>query len=487
MSDPQIQIQSIVRSLLRNASARSLAELCSRLGSAIFWILVVRYLGQSALGSLAFGLSLFAMIFTLAKLGLGSVLIRKVAEHPNAAARIFGNGLLLGLLTSVFSAGMMLLLSQMLSVAEETRTVVRILAAAMPFSTAFYWSQSLIWSAERQDLIAVAHFLENMVKVVLGLLVLFAGKGLISLAWVILGSKILSFGLGFYFAVRIAPPDFRFNREIMRAFVSCIPTFALISLFYDVFVSVAVVLLAHLRGEAEAGLFSAGYKLLDILIFVTHAYSQALFPILARFKADRSMLLFLLHKSVKYLWMFSLAAAAGAAVLAQPIVHLVYGEELLSAVPVFRLLVIGLVPLSLIPAFAFALLSLRLERFDLLANGVACCLLISLGVLLIPSYGALGAAGAQVIAALAFLWIEFRAASRSLVSLRVQEGILFPILGTVVMSIAVYAMRDWNLFAAIAIGMAIYFGFLWATRFFADVHRFLLRAWTYRSLGETES
>ncbi|MBN1543395.1 flippase [candidate division KSB1 bacterium] len=463
---------SIAGSLLRNTGARSVAELTSRAGSAVFWVLVVRYLGQSALGSLAFGLSLFAMTLTLAKLGLGTVLIRSIADRPQVGSRLFGNGLLLGFVASIFAGGLMLIGAQMLAVQAETRIVVSILAAAMPFAAIFYWSQSLIWSAEKQGYIAIARFAENTAKIIFGLAVLLSGKGLIELAWVILISKIISCFVGLFFAWRIAPPDFHPDKTILRSFVGRIPVFAFISLFYDAFVSMAIVLITHLHGEAEAGLFGAAYKLLDILIFMTHAYSQALFPILARTKDNRQLLTTLLKKSIKYLWIFTLAAAAGAAVLAEPLIHLIYGSDLSAAVPVFRVLILSLIPLAMIPVFAYTLVSQKLERFDLLANAIGCGLLMLIGLLFIPRYGAVAAASAQVIAAFGFLVVEYFAVKR-LLPLFIFGEVGLPAVGVVIMSSIIYAFRDLTLLITIPIGVLSYLVFLWTTRVLADLNRFV--------------
>ena len=87
---------TILKSLVKNTFARTMTELINRFGAAIFWVLVARQLGASALGALAFAMSLFSFFLTVSTLGLGSVVIRDVARDRKKAGAYFGQTILFG-------------------------------------------------------------------------------------------------------------------------------------------------------------------------------------------------------------------------------------------------------------------------------------------------------------------------------------------------------------------------------------------------------
>jgi len=84
---------SMLRSIITNTAARSGAEIANRLGSAVFWVFVARYVGAAGLGSIAFAMSLFTLFEILATMGLGSAVIRDVAKQKNRAGLYFGQTL----------------------------------------------------------------------------------------------------------------------------------------------------------------------------------------------------------------------------------------------------------------------------------------------------------------------------------------------------------------------------------------------------------
>ena len=114
---------TIFRSMVTNTAARSVTELINRAGSAIFWIVLARYLGASGLGSFAFGLSMFNLFTVISTLGLNSVVVRDVARNHDNAGKYFGHTLLLGSVAASVMAVAMIFVSALLKPSTDTLTV----------------------------------------------------------------------------------------------------------------------------------------------------------------------------------------------------------------------------------------------------------------------------------------------------------------------------------------------------------------------------
>jgi O-antigen/teichoic acid export membrane protein len=457
---------SIVRSIITNTAARFTAELVSRLGAAAFWIVVARHLGASGLGSLAFALSLFSLFETISTLGLGAVITRDVARDHTTAARYFGHGMLLGLASSLVCGALMIGIAGLLRPSKDTFLAVTIMALSILPASGFYWSRAILWSAEKMSYIAIARVAENVFKVTAGLLALIFGMGLPEIAAILAASKVVSFAVCYAYArIKVTPPDWRIHLETIKYLLRQTPSFSLIAVFNSLFWSISVILLTKLAGETEAGIFSAAYKLVDIWLSFAFAYGQALFPIASRTSAENPQLFErLCKKSMKYVSLLTLAVAVGTNLLAHKLIPLFYGNEMIEAVPILRLLIWILVPFAIVPILAYSLMSHSLQRFDLAANVVATTAVTAASFALIPSLGAQGAAAALLVGCTTFFLIEFYSVEKTLFQIKLSWKNINPLIGIILMSLAVLVLRDKNILLAALVGGMIYIFFLWQTK-----------------------
>ena len=455
----------ILHSLVKNTLARTLTELINRFGAAIFWVFIARQLGATALGALAFGMSLFSFFLTVSTLGLGSVVVREVARDRRKAGAYFGHTLVLGAASAFVMALAMILVSLLIKPDIETIYAACILAAAIIPASSFYWSKSLLSATENMAHIAVARFAENLFKVVLGLALLFLGAGVLEMAVIIAASKLVSAIIAFFLAGRVARPEFKFRRDIVHHLYHMTPSFSMIALFNSLFWAAPVVILTRLGGEVEAGLFSAAYKLVDMVVTFAHAYGQALFPIASR-TAQQNAAVFktLFLKSIKYVSILTLAIAAAVSVLASNIVAIVYGSSMPEAADVLRILIWMVAPFSIVPILAFSLMSHNRQNRDLAANVAAAATVIIFGVLTSTTYGALGMAGSVVAACLVFWGVEFVSVQRDLFTFSISEQVWRPALAAVLLAILLTLFKDLNLLFSIPLAGCGYITFLLLSR-----------------------
>jgi O-antigen/teichoic acid export membrane protein len=454
---------SILRSLAANTAARSVTEIVNRAGSAIFWIILARYLGAEALGSFAFALSLFSLFELFATLGLGSVVIRDIAQNRGFAGKYFSQAMILGLFSSVIFAGIMIGISALLKPNSDTIYTSIILAFALLPATGFYWSRAILWAKEKLTNVAIARTAENAFKIVFGIGLLFAGAGVREIAVILALSKIVSFVICYLYARKLVQPEWQIYKSVLISLIKQVPVFSATAIFNGLFWSSSVIILTKIGGETQAGYFSAAYKLIDLCIAFATAYGQALFPIASKVSAaNRRLLTGLCKKSIKYLFIFSIGVACGTSILADKIILLFYGNSLSGAIPLLRLLIWMVVPFSLIPVLAYVLVSNHMQKKDLYANATAAIALFVASIVLIPLKGAAGATIALLIGSCLFFAVEFYAVSKSLFKFTFSAHQLIPILGVGLMSVCVFYLKDSNLFLSSITGALVYITFLLA-------------------------
>ncbi|MDZ7723104.1 MAG: flippase [candidate division KSB1 bacterium] len=448
--------------LLKNTAARSLAEVINRLGGALFWLLVARVLGASALGVLAFSLSLFSFFMTLSTLGLGSVLIRDIARHPERTAVYFSHALIIGSVTFLIVAPLMFGLALSLNIMGITLYATGVMALAVLPGCVFYWCKSILTAHEKMKGIAWARTAENAVRLGIGAWLLFTGGTLIHIIWVIFASKVVLAGVGMLLTLRYAiAPRFQWDGALFRYFGSMIPAFSMITLFNSLFWAASVVLLTHFSGETQAGWFGAAFKLVDMIIALSLAYGQAIFPIASRSLQNKSGYRRVFHRSLKYISLLTLAIAAGTTLLAGPLVQFLYGSQMNAAAPVLRILIWCVVPFSLVPVFSSSLVSYHQQNWDLAANAAAALSVIALNLLLQPGTGAVGAAAVLLSACVIFLLVEAAGVQQCMFRLYVPMQLIYALPGVLLMWGVITLTRNTHVLISVVAAAVIYFGFLY--------------------------
>jgi O-antigen/teichoic acid export membrane protein len=138
----------------------------------------------------------------------------------------------------------------------------------------------------------------------------------------------------------------------------------------------------------------------------------------------------------------------------------VAGPGFEPSVAVLRILSLAMITTFLVATFAFALLSLRLHRALLVANGIAVVIATVATLVLVPLDGARGGAIAPIAAegclALAYATALFRARS----DLRVSLSVVPRVLAAAALAVAVAVVTPLPAAALIPIATVVYFGVL---------------------------
>jgi O-antigen/teichoic acid export membrane protein len=156
---------------------------------------------------------------------------------------------------------------------------------------------------------------------------------------------------------------------------------------------VDVICLGFIVSEAAAGVFNAAYRVVHVLMFLTHLASLAVFPIASRLYRDsRAEHARFAGELVRVAVLVALPAAAGLAVVAPEVIRLLYGPGFEESILVLRLLAGVLAAVIVKIVLDVLLMSADLERARTAIQ--ARLALVNLGgnLALIPWLGVIGAA-----------------------------------------------------------------------------------------------
>ena len=166
-----------------------------------------------------------------------------------------------------------------------------------------------------------------------------------------------------------------------------------------IYFRIAVVLMSYVSTDTETGIFSAAFRIVEVVGVLPWMLVSAGFPILARAaRDDEARLGYALQKMFEVANVLGAFIAMGLAVAAPFAIEVVAGKGFHASISVLRLQSCGLLTSFLMVTWTYALVSLRLYRPLLLANALAAVVAIVATLLLAPPLGAEGAAIATVAA-----------------------------------------------------------------------------------------
>ncbi len=323
-------------------------------------------------------------------------------------------------------------------------------------------SDAVLAGFERLDISAGGKVLNQLMFVLLGGLVLWAGFGYYGLIIATLcGVGVMTVicwrgavGLG----VRPdAPAPGVWLKLLKASFPFGVIGFALgLSYKFD------TLLLNIYRGDAETGFYNAAYNLVFSAVLISNVLNTALYPSLSRQSVnDPSNLHKSYQRAMRYLMVASLPIAIGIWALAGKIVPFIFTEGYTPAIPALQI-VIWVVPLMFASEFLGYVVLIsgmesRAARAVLISTGVN----IIINLILVPRYGLLAAA-VMTVATEAVLVAQYCWVLRStLREMNWSESFFRPLAAAILMGItAILLDSRVPLLLNITISAGLFFGLL---------------------------
>jgi O-antigen/teichoic acid export membrane protein len=193
----------------------------------------------------------------------------------------------------------------------------------------------------------------------------------------------------------------RWNRRFFLVILKKSAPFALLVLLMASYNRLDPILLRALHSDTEAGIYAGAFRILDALTMVAYLVSIPLLPIFSRLTrssahSPQSTLPDALRIVLLPMLIFSAGAALLCSFFARTLMMLLYPTAGELYVPAFRVIIFGIIPISLTYIFGTLLTAGgHLRQLNIFA---ACSLVFNIiaNLMLIPHLGAVGSAWASL-------------------------------------------------------------------------------------------
>ena len=127
--------------------------------------------------------------------------------------------------------------------------------------------------------------------------------------------------------------------------------YALVSLLMACYYRMDSVMLERMlpqnTGAVQAGIYASAFRLLDALVMVAYLFSVILLPLFSKMLKNKENIVPVIRTSFALLFLFSVTAVVLLYVYREPLIQLFYPDIVESSVAVFRLIIFGLIPISM--------------------------------------------------------------------------------------------------------------------------------------------
>jgi len=398
-----------IKAILGNTLWLSIEKIF-RMGLGFFVLaLIVRYLGPEQFGNYSYILAFVALFDPLLNLIPSSIIVKDLVQKKYSEEIVLGTVTLvrfLGALTSLF------LINIISFTFANHSPELRLLAFIMSFDlfVRIFESLDAFYQSEVKAKFSVYAKLIALTLSALFRVVLVVGKFPISyfiFACVLESSLFIGGFVLLYLKVYHKKPTlWKFDKVYLKEVLKISLAPLLSSVAITIYMKINQVMLKNMADAYQAGLFGASTKITELWYFIPLAISASFFPSIVALKTiDQSHYWSRLRRLFSLMTFTALTISVTMTFFGDLLIHILFSSKYSEAIPVFQIHIwTCLFVFWGVMQNAWDITE-NLLHLSLIRNVLAAFTNVSLNFILIPHYGAIGAAWAAVISYGGCNWI----------------------------------------------------------------------------------
>lgn len=413
----------------------------------LMWTLIVpRALGPVGLGIVVSAQSVSGILGIVLGLGTRQYLVREIVLRPEQGSKLVGTALVLRLLLAPVVGLAAVLWAYFAHDSHEAAVVLYLITAMTIFTLLAEPMQAGFQAIERMKYLAYGDIINKSAQSVIGIALVIVGLRAVGIAASMAAVAGVVVILYVVWLRRFVAIDVKTSGQRLVSMTKQSFTFWAFGLFAFVYFWIDTIMLTLLTPSHVVGWYGSTTQLLQTLMFLPVLVSTAWLPRLVNAAADgRRQLVRVARTPLEFVLIISVPIAAATALVARPLIHVVYGPHFASAAPVLVILACCVPPLYLNIMLAQVLLAEKRQTIWTIVMAGAAVFNPLVNLVLIPATqsrfhnGALGAAVSLVITEVLMNAVGFMLVGRYVFTRRSFERCTLAILASAGMWGAAYA------------------------------------------------
>jgi O-antigen/teichoic acid export membrane protein len=438
--------------------ARSIGEVVAKLASLVLYIAIARELGQAQFGDFIFGISLSTVLMISAGLGMQELIAREVAKDRRHLHDLLWNVLSVKglMLLAVLTVVVIVAVAKGYPLETGAAIVVIGVAVGIEYQTNTFYA--VFQGVEQNHHVATSLIVNRISTTLMALAVLAAGGGILAVALAVTLGSVFGLAVAYLLLRRyVARPKHEITPGRWRSLIKLGLPLGLVALLNQSLLRMTVIMLGFLAGSAAVGEYGAAFRLIEATMFVGWAFGGAILPWFSRHTGEGAVSMARGYEMVtKTMVTLLLPIALVFALFAEPLVELLYGSAYDGAVTPLRLLAAMTVLYGINSLVTAVLIGRDRPSGFTRPAAVVIAQSIVFSVILIPPYGADGAAITALSSSALLVALSFRNTTRLLGSISPARVLVAPLLAAGALALTVVALSGLPWFLTAAAGLGAY-------------------------------
>lgn len=385
---------------LQNTSWIVGANLVQMVLSFIIGMISARYLGPANFGVINYAAAIVAFFTSIASLGMEGVLVNEFTKKEYKNSEVLGTSLVIGLVSSIISSILVVLLVGVLKQWDKLMIVVTFLQSLTLVFKAFnvfdYWFQSNLLSKYPSIIKCLSYIVMSTYKIFL----LITDKSVVWFAFS-LGVDTLFIALGLMFCYFVVEKGrIEFNGKLISHILVQSSPFIVSGLVSVIYTQIDKVMIEQfLNDSTQTGLYSAALTVCTTWLFLPQAFITSARPVILGMK-DRNDSRYIVRLKQLYSFIIwgCIAVATVITICAPMIIKILYGDAYAVAAGTLRIVIWYTVFAMIGTARGIWILCEKKNKYVWRYLIVGSIVNVILNACLIPYMGITGAALATVFA-----------------------------------------------------------------------------------------
>ncbi len=367
--------------------------------SLVITAMLSRYLGVERYGLLSYGLAFIEIFTIICKLGIDGIIVNELIQNREKNGEILGSTTLLRLVSSLLSLAMTYFFVKLLNPNE---TIILAITMIQSISLVFVSLDTLdyYWQSKLESkYTAIARSTSYPIVCLLRVLLVYMKKDVTWFAWATVLDAGLIAMVMFYFYKKDHLPKFKVSISMMKYLLRHSYHFIPVNLLVTIYTQMDKLMVKGMSDSIQVGLYSAAMLIANLWIFIPNALIDSGRPVVMTMKAEEKEEQYvqrLRQLSTGVIWI-SILAGIFFTIFGRFIIYIINGKEFLAALPVLLILIWSRL-FSLIGAIrSIWMLCEGLEKYIKYFIALGAVINVVLNTLLIPQWGAVGAAVATLV------------------------------------------------------------------------------------------
>ena len=447
----------------RNVFSLVISKIAASVLVFLAYATLFRYLGAYASGQYQFALAYVTLFSVVVSFGIDSLTIKRMSEHPEKVGEMLGRFFAVEVYISALVYLALIAVAFAAHYDPMVRACIIVAGSGMAVNALTTPFTATISAHEDMHVLAQVNFLDSIVNVAVILLTVLLHRWIVFLSVVQLVNAIVHiFIFGKVVQRYVSLPEFwRHFRDVqlkstIQLLRDALP-FGMLVGFSVIYNKIDVVILAHVRGYAETGLYTSAYKFFDLLAFAPAVVSSALYPFFsAQIRAgNMAAVRTYLERYTRLMLGLGLPLAAGGLAVAPRMMLLLAGQQFYAGYPALQIVVFATAVLFTYGAVNSLMIN-QLTKYAAAVTFVNIFLNTIGNLILVPHFGFRAAAVMTVASELFQASCYFYFVRTKIVRFSVLQGVWKPILSSAVMALAIWPIRNHSLAITLPLGVAVY-------------------------------